>query len=230
MRVRKGYMPGSFAERYGWCDNFLQKLLTMKDRLNITPEQWNRLETGTAALGKANEYIDRCRALSQAWTKYRNNLWQSDEVATVAMPFDASLAQQGGDMPADFEDFVRGLVRYIQGQPAYTEADGRALGFFGSVVTVDIENAKPAARLSASGGRVRIRYGKLNTFTGVQVRVDHGTGKFETLGSFTRTTIDDPTPLPPEPTRWIYRLRYLIGDTLAGQPSEAFEIVVSDGD
>lgn len=229
MKTRKDFIPADFPARVLWCTNLAWKLSSMKAKYNLSDEQIKRLDDGTKALGAANEFIEKHRAMGLAWTQYRNKLWQSHEVATISAPFDRSFSQPVGDAEADFEDFLRGLVHYIRSQPAYSDADGKALGFFGPHIVVDVDAAKPVPRLTLAGGRVRIRYAKHMTFTGVMAWADHGDGEMLLLGVFTHTTFDDLTPLPDAPTRWVYRLQYRIGDALAGQPSETAEIVVSRG-
>lgn len=226
MSIHKPYIPLDFSGRYLWCDNLRQKLSSMKEKYGISMSDWERLDSGTTALGNANQLIDRVNAFGEAWTKFRKDLWQSPEAIDMAPPFDESFAAQRPPARTDFEDFLRRLVRNIQSHPDYNETDGRALGFIGPEVSVDIANARPAPRLQLTAGRVHITYEKHRTFSGVRCWVDRGGGQ-ELLGNFHRAAFEDPTPLPAEPTRWVYQFQYVIGDDSVGLLSDLHPIIVS---
>lgn len=225
--MRKYYLPHDFPGRFIWCDNFVQKLATLMEKYGVTTEQWIRLKDGTRALGQANEFIDRVATLGHSWSQYRQQLWQDTQPHEVAPPFDNSLAQQIPAIMSDFEDDIRRVVKQIQSHPAYTEADGKALGLFGPEISVDTATAKPLPRLLLTGSKVHVVYDKHNRFTGVRVWVNRATGEFELLGTYTRAAFEDPATLPDEAQTWSYRMQYLLGDTPVGQVSDSHDIVVA---
>lgn len=199
----KSYYPKSDAAQSAWAGNYKVQIAIVADALGLTPEQVTKQ---TAICDKIVDSINNTttkRANLRAAIGNRNDINATD----------------GGALRADISN--------IKTLPGYNVGIGNALGIISPTTSADYAGFKPVLTIDTFGGKVQIRFKKMET-DGINIyrkKGDAADWKFVARSNKSPYYQAYTLEAAGMPELWQYRAFGAVDDNEVGQPSDIVQII-----
>lgn len=199
----RSYFPTSDAAQSAWAGNYKAKIADVAAALGLTHEQ---VDKQTADCDKI---IGGISNVSVKRANLKEAIGSRNEI----------IATSGGSLRADISN--------IKTLPGYTLGIGSALGILSASTSADYATFKPTLNIGMFGGKVRIKFKKMET-DGVNIyrkKIDANEWSF--LARANKSPYDQGYVLevPGQSETWQYRAFGVVDDNEIGQPSDIVQIV-----
>lgn len=230
--AKQYYLPDQDAPRATWLTTLAAAAPAFAAKYGLTPADLATLTDGGKAFTAVLAARETFTNLGQSLTAYKNALRDGlPQGQTVVVPTVPALALGPVVDPGIFGR-VTAIVNKIKVNPAYTAADGEAMGIEGSddaSRAADPATLKPIVSLRlANGAQVEVVW-KKDGHDALELQVDRGDTKgWQFLAIDTQPNYTDTTPLAAGQTaKWTYRAIYRDRDERVGQWSDPVSIAVA---
>ena len=224
------YLPKPDAERVIWLATFAGALPPFLAKYGITVAEKLSVTNDAAAFAKLVGAQDSFRSFGQSLTSYKNGLRDGLPASEVAVVPTLPTLDLGPVVAPGLFKRVGALVQKIKVNPAYTAADGDALGIEGATPAArPADTIKPVLALRlAAGGQVEVVW-KKDGHAALELQVDRGdTHGWGFLAVDTQPNyLDTLAPAAGQTAKWQYRAIYRDQDERVGQWSDAVSIAVA---
>jgi hypothetical protein len=225
--AQQHYFPKKKLEKVSFMVRFAAEIPSYAARFGLTPDQVKDIKDSSAYLDYLYSYEDKLSDYHQSVTAYFNAMTKEENCpTTVFLPFHPPAAPSVDIPKPGIYTRVLRMVKAIKNHPAYTKADGEALGIEGvHPHQKDTANIVPDLRIEQSGNHVVLTVPKKDS-QGYEVWVDRGTGTFSYLAFSIKRKYKDPETLPATQQTWRYKVIYYYKNEPAGLWSNVKAILV----
>ncbi len=199
----RSYFPTSDAAQSAWASNYKLKIAEVASALGLTPEQ-------------AEKQIANCDKI----------MGGISNVSAKRADLKEAIGKRNGIIATNGEA-LRADISNIKTLPGYTAGIGSALGIISVSSSTDYATFKPTLIIGMFGGKVRIKFKKMDT-DGVNIyrkKIDASEWSF--LAKANKSPYDQSFILevPGQTEIWQYRAYGVLNDIEIGKPSDIIQVV-----
>jgi len=199
----RSYYPTSDSAQSAWAGNYKAKIVDVADALGLTHEQVDKQKTD------CDKIIGGISNVSVKRADLKEAIGNRNEI----------IATNGGSLRADISN--------IKTLPGYTVGIGNALGIISASSSADYDGFKPTLTIGMFGGKVRIKFKKMET-DGVNIyRKKADASEWSFLARANKSPYNQSYTLevPGQSETWMYRAFGVVDDNEIGQPSDIVQMV-----
>ncbi|WP_396171095.1 hypothetical protein [Flavobacterium sp.] len=199
----RSYFPTADAAQTAWASNYKAKIAEVASTLGLTQEQ-------------ADNQKSKCDTIMSSISNVAAKRADLKEAIGIR---DEIIATNGGSLRADISN--------IKTLPGYNAGIGNALGIISIPSSKDYATFKPTLTIGMFGGKVRIKFKKMET-DGVNIyrkKIDATEWSF--LARANKSPFDQSFVLdaPGQIETWQYRAFGVVNDNEVGLPSDIVQVV-----
>lgn len=229
---RQRYFPTKIAQQIIWLENFRSKLATYTTALGLSaPQVTDAIADARWMVYLLLNWQPAARAWALATTDTVTLAESGDGTTAMTLPVFTPPTPPAGVVPVKPGALNRifALVNTINQSGGYTEAIGSDLGTIGAQDSgPDFTTLQPSFTVILQSGLPFLGWtweGNSAFLDMAELEVNRGNG-FVPLAMDTTPGYLDSFPTPLVPTKWIYRMRFRVGDHPVGLWSAEQSIVV----